>query len=244
MEGYIDIHNHILPGLDDGPATLQEAVEMARVARKNAITEIIASPHHNECNHPSRNEILAMLELLRSALKKTDMPIIKIYPGNELRISLDLPEKLKAGEVLPLAESSYVLLEFPFEGTPFYAEEIIFRLRVDGWIPILAHPERIYDIQRNPERLGRFIDMGCMAQVNSNSVTGELGRASLETAIKLLKRGWVDIMATDAHAPHNRAPDFTGALKVAAKIVGRQAAQRLVYDNPGNIFTIEKRSSI
>ena len=236
MTGYIDIHNHILPGLDDGPALLQDAVEMARVAYKTAITTIIATPHHNECNHPSKSEILASFELLHFALKKAEVPV-KIYPGNELRISPDLPEKLKAGTVLPLAESEYILLEFPFEGTPFYAEEIVFRLRIEGWIPILAHPERIYDIQRKPERLEKFINMGCMVQVNSNSITGALGRASLDTAVKLLKRGWVDIIATDAHEAHTRIPDFTDALTAAAKVVGREAAQTFVRDNPGKIFS-------
>jgi len=240
MEGYIDTHNHILPGLDDGPDTLQEAIDMAYVALKNGITKIVATPHHNEYHHPPVQEILAMIELVRSGLKKEAMPL-EVYPGSELRISLDLPEKLKSGEVLPLAVSKYVLLEFPFEGIPIYAEDVIFRLRIDGWRPILAHAERIYDIQRKPERLKKFIDIGCMVQVNSNSLTGELGRPSLDIGIKLLKKGWVDMLASDAHAASRRAPDFTHALKVAAKYVGEDRALAMIRDNPGRIFSNENK---
>lgn len=236
MSNYIDTHNHILPGLDDGPDTMRETVEMAQVALQNGITKIIATPHRNDYHHPSKQEILAMVELLVSALKKEAVPV-DVYPGNELRIALELPEQLKSGEVLSLANSRYILLEFPFEGIPLFAEDVVFRLRVDGWTPILAHAERIYDIQRKPEHLRKFIDTGCIVQINSNSLTGELGRASQDIAVKLLKAGWVDIMATDAHAPYRRAPDFTDALKVASKIIGREAAERLVRDNPAKIFT-------
>lgn len=235
MEDYVDTHNHILPGLDDGPDTLQEAIDMARVALKNGITKIVATPHRNEYHQPSVKEILSMVELVRSGLKKEAIPV-DIYPGNELRISSDMPEKLKTGEVLSLAGSKYILLEFPFEGIPVFADDAIFRLRVDGWKPILAHAERIYDIQRKPERLKKYIDMGCLVQVNSNSLTGELGRASLDIGIKLLKKGWVDILASDAHAAQRRVPDFTEALKVAAKYVGREVAERMVGETPGRIF--------
>jgi len=242
MEDYIDTHNHILPGLDDGPDTLQEALDMARVALKNGITKIVATPHHNEYHHPPAKEILAMVELVRSGLKKEALPV-EVYPGNELRISPDLPEQLKAGEVLSLAGSKYILLEFPFEGIPIFADDIIFRLRIDGWKPILAHAERIYDIQRKPERLKKYIDMGCMVQVNSNSLTGELGRASLDVGIKFLKKGWVDVLASDAHAASYRAPDFTDALKVAAKHVGKERALAMISDNPGRVFFENEQKS-
>ncbi|MDI6715485.1 MAG: hypothetical protein QME63_00885 [Actinomycetota bacterium] len=235
MDGYIDTHVHILPGLDDGPATLQEAVEMVRMAQRNGITKIIATPHHNEYYHPQVKEIMASLELLNAGLKKANIEF-EVYLGNELRIDPGLPEKLKSGEVFPMAGSRFILLEFFFEGIPLYSEDVIFRLRVDGWKPILAHAERIYDIQRNPERLKRFIDMGCMVQINSNSLTGELGRASLDTAIYLLELRYVDIMASDAHSASNRIPDFTGALKKAAKIIGKEEAQKLVINNPSKIF--------
>lgn len=238
--GYIDTHSHILPGLDDGPATLAGAVEMARVALKNGITKIIATPHHNNYHRPPISEILASLELLRAALRKDDVAV-EVYSGNELRISPDLPRELRDREVFPLAESSYILFEFPFEGIPLFAEEIIFRLRVDGWNPVLAHPERIYDIQRKPARLTRYVDLGCIVQVNSNSLTGELDRVSRDTAIELLKRGQVDILATDSHSPDRRIPDFTEALEIAAKYVGPERAQQFVRDNPAKIFEAEKR---
>lgn len=239
-DGYIDTHNHILPGLDDGPATLSGAVEMARVALKNGITKVIATPHRNNYHRPARSEILAAVKLLRAELRKDGIPV-EVYPGNELRISPDLPRELREGEVLSLAESSHILFEFPFEGIPPFAEDIVFRMRLDGWSPILAHPERIYDIQRKPDRLKRFIDMGCIIQVNANSLTGEMDEACFDTAVELLKRGQVDILATDSHAPDRRAPDFTGALEVAARYVGPERAQQFILDNPAKIFDHKKR---
>jgi len=236
MSGYIDTHNHILPGLDDGAETLKEAVSMAKIAENNGISKIIATPHRNEYHASSAKEILSLVELLRNALKK-DAVAVEVYPGNELRINPNLPGLLKEGNALPLAESNYILLEFPFDGIPFFAEEVIFRLRVDGWLPILAHAERIYDIQKKPDRLRKFIDMGCLVQMNSQSITGEHDRASKDTAVELLRRGWVDIMATDAHSADWRIPDFSKALKAAGHIIGKDAGHKLIRENPERIFT-------
>jgi len=235
MAGFIDIHNHILPGLDDGAETLVEAVEMARIALKNGITRIIATPHQNDYHHAPARETLAVTELLRAALRKEAVPV-EVYPGAELRITPDLAERLEAERALPLAGSRYVLMEFFFEGAPIFSEEVVFRLRTAGWTPIIAHPERVYDIQRKPERLKKYIDMGCLTHINANSLTGELGRACLDTAIALLKRGWVDIIASDAHGAAHRPPDFTGALAVASKVIGKTGARALVLDNPARIL--------
>lgn len=235
LDGYIDTHNHILPGLDDGPVGVDEAVDMARVAYAAGITKIVATPHHNDFHQPTKQEILESLELLRLGLAEANVPV-EVYPGNELRIDPRLPAELKDGSVLPLADSRFILLEFPFDGIPFFAENVIFQLRLDGWRPILAHCERIYDIQQKPQRLQKYIDMGCMVQVNSNSLTGELGRKSRDVAIRLLKLGFVDVLASDAHAAHRRVPDFAEALAEAEKVIGHEAAEKLVRDNPAKIF--------
>ncbi|MDP2210971.1 MAG: CpsB/CapC family capsule biosynthesis tyrosine phosphatase [Candidatus Aquicultor sp.] len=239
MAGFVDIHNHILPGLDDGAETLEEAVEMARLAHQNGITRIVATPHQNDWHHVTGQETLAGVELLQAVLRERGVPV-DIYAGSELRMSPDIPERLASQTALPLAGSSYVLIEFYFDTIPFFSEEVVFRLRTAGWKPIIAHPERVYDIQRKPERLERFIDMGCLTHINVSSLTGELGRSCLDTAVALLKRGWVDIIASDSHGAENRPPDFGAALSVAAKIVGEEAARALVLENPARIFEEEQ----
>ena len=239
MAGFVDIHNHILPGLDDGAETLEEAVEMARVAHLNGIDRIVATPHQNDWHHVSAQETLAGVELLRAVLDERDVPV-EVYAGSELRIAPDIPERLAERTALPLAGSSYVLIEFYFDSIPFFSEEVVFRLRTAGWKPIIAHPERVYDIQKKPERLAKFIEMGCSTHINVSSLTGELGRSCLDTAIVLLRRGWVDIIASDSHGADNRPPDFAAALAVAAKAVGEDAAQALVGKNPARIFAEER----
>lgn len=235
-QGYIDIHNHILPGLDDGPHNIEGSLEMARLAVKNGITKIIATPHYNnEYYQPPKELILNKLDQVRKEIINSGIPI-EIYSGNELRIAVDLIEKLNNQEVLPLADSRFILLEFPFSNIPIYAIELIADLFDSGWCPILAHCERIYDIQQNPNLLDRYISIGCMVQINANSLTGELGKTSYKTAVELLKRGRVDIMASDAHSARDRVPDFTKAIKVASKIIGNSKAEALVSGTPAKIF--------
>jgi protein-tyrosine phosphatase len=235
LEGFIDTHNHILPGLDDGPATVDGAVDVARVALEHGITHIVTTPHHNDFHHEPVSVVKAAFNAVVEALKAARVPVT-LYPGMELRIDPDLPAQLKDGRALPLANSKYILLEFPFDGIPFFAEDIIFQLRLDDWVPILAHCERIYDIQQKPRRIEKYIAIGCMVQVNSNSISGELGRQSRDVALELLNLGFVDIIASDAHSATRRIPDFTAALAIVTKIIGFEAARRLVKETPAEIL--------
>jgi protein-tyrosine phosphatase len=232
---YIDIHNHILPGLDDGPEYLSESIEMAKIALKNGINKIVASPHHNEYHQPSKNEILEETDKLNTELKKQSIPV-NIYPGNEVRIAPDIIEKLLDKDILTLADSEYVLLEFPFHNIPIFAANIVYEIINNGWTPILAHCERIYDIQQNPRLVDKYISMGCLLQVNSNSITGELGKTSYKTAIEFLKRGQIDIIASDAHSSYDRVPEFQKALAQISKVTGIDKAEAMVSETPAKIF--------
>jgi protein-tyrosine phosphatase len=232
---FIDIHSHILPGLDDGPETLDESIEMARVAFKSGITKIIATPHHNDYHQPSKEEIFNVLDTVNCELKKKNIEVA-IYSGNELRIAPELPEKLSNQDALPLANSRYVLVEFPFNNIPLYAADVLGTLLGDGWKPILAHCERIYDVQQKPGLLSNYVNMGCLIQINSNSLTGALGRTSQKTALELLRLGYADIMASDAHSAYNRVPDFSEALKIVSKTVGKEKAEAMVSETPAIIF--------
>jgi protein-tyrosine phosphatase len=209
---------------------------MARLAVKNGFKRIIATPHYNnDYYQPSRESVLNRFEQVKNEIVRNGIPI-EIYPGNELRISVDLIEKLNNQEVLSLAGSRFILLEFPFSGIPIYALDVIVDLFDSGWQPILAHCERIYDFQQNTNLLERYINIGCMVQINSDSLTGELGKTSHKTALELLKRGYADIMASDAHSAHDRVPDFSKALKIASKIIGISRAEAMVMETPARIF--------
>jgi len=234
--GYVDIHSHILPNLDDGPATLEGSLDLAKEAVANGISDIIATPHLNRDLFPfSTNASRQACKQLQEALAAADIPL-KLHLGAEVKIHPKIVEELNAGKVPMLAESRYLLLELPFDMIPPYAHEIVFQMRLAGVTPILAHPERNASIQRDPRKLGALIDLGCLTQINSTSLTGRLGEASQSTAVSMLTQGWAHMIGSDSHFAGDRGPNFKEAITVAAKYVGFDEAQKLVRENPKRLL--------
>ena len=240
MSGLVDIHCHILAGIDDGPRTIDESLDLAREALDNGVTDIIATPHFNPLLFAfSRDECERAVVSLQEALDSAKIPIT-IHLGAEIFADRErLPQALLVGEVPTLAGGKYILLEFPFELLPQYAYNLVFEIICAGFKPVLAHPERNADIQRHPEKLEPFRQAGCLTQINSTSLTGRLGRGSLKTAIALLKRNWVDIIGSDAHLAGDRGPNFRAAVTVATKYVGSEAATKMVEETPRRILTAQ-----
>jgi protein-tyrosine phosphatase len=236
MTDFIDTHIHILADLDDGPLTLEESIELAKEVQANNISAVIATPHLNEglfnFSAEKRDEEIARL---KKALLEEGIGI-KVYPGAEVRITINIFDWLREERLPTLANSRYLLLELPFDSLPIYTNELIFKLKTAGIVPVLAHPERNAQIQINPSRLEKLINGGCLVQVNTSSLTGRLGSLCYETAIEFLKRGWIDILASDAHEAGVRGPDFKKALEIAAKYIGVERATELVTKNPAQIL--------
>jgi len=226
----IDIHSHILPDLDDGARDLEESLEMVRIAAEDGIEQMVATPHmFNGLSHnPEPAEIVERVE----ALQKEIGGSLQILPGNEVHIAHDIVEKAAAKKVTKLNQQNYMLIEFPSMNVPVGAEELFYKLQINGIIPILVHPERNSQIQNRPAIVADFVERGVRIQVTAMSVTGEFGTAAQRCVGTLLKHNCVHFIATDTHRSNRRPPVLSEGRDAAARIIGEDAARRLVEDNP------------
>src|SRR5438270_2609212 len=230
----IDIHHHCLPGVDDGPRTMAESVDLCRMAADEGIETIVATPHvmRGRWQNTARVELAKILDDLRAAVG--DHP--RIVLGSEYFFGHDMDEMLRTESILPLAGGRYVLVEFSSHTVPPLAGDPLYRVQLNGWTPIIAHPERNVVFQSKPEFLASLIRIGVKTQVTTGSVMGEFGREAQTAAIDWLQRGWVHVMATDAHNATKRPPRFRAARERVAELAGEEIAQSLFVDNPKSIL--------
>jgi protein-tyrosine phosphatase len=236
----IDIHHHCLPGVDDGPRTLAESVDLCHMAADEGIETIVATPHvlRGRWQNTSRAQLAAILDELRGAVG--DRP--RILAGSEYFFGHDMDEMLRTESILPLAGGRYVLVEFSSHTVPPLVRDPLYRVQLDGWTPVIAHPERNIVFQSKPDFLASLIRIGVKTQVTTGSVTGEFGPEAQTAAIDWLQRGWVHVMATDAHNVTKRQPRFRAARERVASLVGEEIAQALFVDNPKSI--VESRGLV
>jgi protein-tyrosine phosphatase len=236
----IDIHHHCLPGVDDGPRTLAESVDLCRMAADEGIETIVATPHvlRGRWQNTSRAELAKILNELRAAVG--DQP--RIILGSEYFFGHDMDEMLRTESILPLAGGRYVLVEFASHTVPPLVRDPLYRVQLNGWMPIIAHPERNIVFQSKPEFLASLIRIGVKTQVTTGSVMGEFGPEAQATAIDWLQRGWVHVMATDAHNVTKRQPRFRAARERVAELVGEDIARCLFVDNPKSV--VESRGLV
>jgi protein-tyrosine phosphatase len=235
----IDIHHHCLPGVDDGPRELSEAVELCAAAAEEGIETIVATPHVLRGRWPtfSRRELESRLEELQAGVGKTP----RLLLGSEYFFSHDMAEVLREGTaVFPLAAGRYVLLELPANSVPPMFNQPLYRAQLEGWLPILAHPERNTVFQASPEMLAALIEHGLRVQITATSLTGAFGAQARHAAETFLRSGLVHFVATDAHNKDKRPPRIREALAALKTIVGEAAAQALTVENPRAV--IENRS--
>jgi len=230
----IDIHHHCLPGIDDGPRTLSESVDLCRMAADEGIETIVATPHvlRGRWQNTSRPQLDASLEALRNELGGKPRLIL----GSEYFFGHDMDEMLRNETIVPLAGSRYVLVEFASHAVPPLIRDPLYRVQLDGWTPIIAHPERNLVFQSKPELLAALIRIGVKTQVTTGSVTGEFGPQAEAAALDWLKRGWVHVMATDAHNVTRRPPRFQAARARVAELVGENIAEALFVGNPKSVL--------
>ncbi len=224
----IDIHLHILPGIDDGPQTLQGSLALARVLVQEGVKAAIATPHFNdEFARRSASEICWRVKELQRELNYHNIPL-RLFAGHEASIRPGLINDIQTGSLATLNGSRYLLLEF--WNTPWLleTEQLIFELRAQGIIPILAHPERHRIIQKNPDRLAALQRQGVLTQLTLNSLVGMHGTTARHCAELLLKKGFVHFMASDAHGLHRSLPAITYGMKRAIELVGQERVHQLV----------------
>jgi len=215
----IDLHNHLLPGLDDGPADLAGSLEMARAAVAVGITTMACTPHVAG-KYPNRaREIRPAVDALRAELAHAEIPL-DIVSGAE--ISTDVIDDLDDVELrlLSLNDSGWLLVEAPFAGWPQRVPNLIGELEIRGFRVLFAHPERAEAIQHNPDRLRDLVGRGALVQSNASSILGDHGRPVTQTVQSLLRNGLIHILASDAHSATWRPPGVAEALTLAARTLG------------------------
>ncbi|GIV98059.1 MAG: tyrosine-protein phosphatase YwqE [Herpetosiphonaceae bacterium] len=234
-----DLHCHLLPGVDDGPQTWEEALALARALIADGVRTAAATPHgfgSPKCRRHSAEELRQRTDELQQRLRAADLPL-SVVTGQELYPLPDLASRLRAGSALPYASSHTVLLESPFDTLSEALEHLIFDLQIAGFRVLLAHPERIDEVQRDPNRLIRLVEKGVYTQVTAASLAGMHGSRLRSTAEALLLSGMCHVLASDAHAAEGRrAPCLSQALAAATTLVGEEAARSLVDQIPAALL--------
>lgn len=234
----MDLHNHLLPGLDDGAPDMESAIAMARMARDDGITHMVCTPHiHPGRYDNSAREIQQSCEGFTRALAAHGIDL-QVAAAAEVRIGPELLEGLAQGSVPLLGRwegKAVLLLELPHSGIPLGSARLTEWLIVHGVIPLLAHPERNAAVMAAPGKLRPFLEQGCLLQITAGSLTGHFGRRAQAVALALLGEGKVTLLASDAHTPHHRPPLLSAGVARAAEVVGEAAARRLVEANPAAI---------
>jgi protein-tyrosine phosphatase len=227
----IDLHCHILPEVDDGAKSMEEAVEMARIACEEGIHVIINTSHFiGDVPTLTREELQFKKEQLNRRLKREKIPL-KIVLGNEVYISPELPQMVKNHRVCTLGDSRYLLVELPFYDIPLYTGEVLYQLRLQGIIPIIAHPERYQKVVEEPAHVYDWIAQGALIQINAGSLMGRFGPEAKETCQRLLQHRQVHFIGSDGHSPRSRKPRLREAVAIASQIIGNQEADKLVKDH-------------
>ena len=228
----IDLHTHILPGVDDGPQELAESVAMCRAAAKDGCDVLVATPHQR---HPSWwNEDVPGLDRLRRRLQAELGTHPRILLGAEVHADAQLLDAVLdcSGAATRLAKTRYLLLELSRDGIGPDPEMLVHELVIGGIVPVLAHPEHILWLRREPHLLERLVDLGAFVQVTASSVLGRHGRAIRDSAYDLIDSGLVHVLASDCHGLDSRPPGLAIARDVVTEHWGSSAAESLTLHNP------------
>jgi protein-tyrosine phosphatase len=234
----IDIHSHIMPEIDDGARTFEEAIEMARIATQDGIEYMVSTPHmfNGLSGNPEPTEIFHRVSALNEAISGIG---VRVLPGSEVHITQEIAEQARTDRLMKINQNSYMLVEFPRLTVPQEAHDLFGKLLRQGVFPILVHPERNALIQRNPAIIAKFVERGILIQVTAMSVTGEFGPAAKKCVDILLRHDCVHFLATDAHRTKKRPPILSRGRDAAAAIIGAERASALVNANPRAVINGE-----
>jgi protein-tyrosine phosphatase len=234
----IDLHCHMLPGIDDGAEHMQMSLDMARLAVADGITHTVVTPHLHEGRWDNRkSEVEGYCSDLRSELEHAGIPLTVGYSA-EVRIGAEMLGWVASEEIPFLGEwegDKVLLLELPHGQIPPGADKLTAWLLKQNIRPMIAHPERNKFVLRDLEAIQPFVEQGCLLQVTAGSVAGQFGEPARERAVELLARGWVTILATDAHSVDWRPPNLSEGRYAASAVVGEDESWQLVRDRPWKI---------
>ncbi|MEA3345713.1 MAG: CpsB/CapC family capsule biosynthesis tyrosine phosphatase [Chloroflexota bacterium] len=234
----IDLHAHILPGLDDGAQSLEEALEMARVASADGVSCLVATPHEVGFSSYDSERVRALTAQLQEEVKAEGLPL-RLVVGTEAYARPDLVARLRSGESLTLGGSRYPLIEFPLTDLPLCTDQPLFELLVAGFRPIIAHPARNKVLRGDPNRLCQLIENRALAQLTTGSLTGQFGTSVQKAAQVFLEHNLVHFLASDAHDPEHRPPRLSEGVAAAAEIIGFEKAKAMVTTRPEAVLADE-----
>ncbi|MED1204707.1 tyrosine-protein phosphatase [Heyndrickxia acidicola] len=217
----IDLHCHILPGVDDGAQNLADSLEMAKQAVSQGIHTIVATPHHMNGQFENRKtSIQEKVTALNSYLRANNIHLT-VLPGQENRIFGEILEDYENDEILTVADhSSYILIEFPSGHVPRYAKPLLYDIQRKGLTPVIVHPERNAEFIENPNQLYEFVKNGAATQITAASVTGSFGKKIKRFTEQLIEANLTHFIASDAHNVHTRSFKMDDALDVVESKFG------------------------
>lgn len=231
----IDLHCHILPGIDDGAPDISVSLEMARASVADGVKMLACTPHILPgLYHNTGPQIRVAVAQLQSALDADGIDL-KLITGADAHIVPDFAGHLKSGHLLSLADTRYVLVELPHHVAPARLEDCFFQIALAGYVPILTHPERCTWIKQHYETLRKLVQTGVWMQITAGSLTGAFGGQARYWGERMLDEGLVHILATDAHDTRRRPPNLSRGRDLAAKRLGDAEAQHLVVTRPKGV---------
>jgi protein-tyrosine phosphatase len=234
----IDIHSHILPAIDDGAKTIEEALDMLRIAIDQGVTTQVLTPHiHAGRFDNTKQHIEEEFIKFRDLVNSANLPI-KLILGAELRIGTEIMQLINNNAVPCLGEyqgNKTCLLEFPRKDIPFGSDNLVKWLISKNYLPIIVHPERNSTFLHYRDKLQTFIDLGCPIQITASSITGKFGAEVQQMSEELLIADQVTAIASDCHNLKGRAPDLLAGLEQAKTIISAEKANLLVTDNPAEL---------
>lgn len=237
MKGFVDLHCHLLPNVDDGPDSYEETVDMLRIAKAEGFTDIVATTHFAPAIPGFFTQVdSATFTRVSKAARGLG---ITLHPGSEIMLDEQAVTHLKAGLCHPLGIGRHVLLELPNGARLRVARDWMEAFLYDGWVPILAHVERLEEVQAHPEALSDWSSAGCLLQINTGSVTGNWRDIRHRTAKRLIRKKLCDIVSTDAHSSGKRSPLAQEAYRKVSRWVGEAEADRLFSLTPRIVLGLD-----
>lgn len=232
----IDFHSHILPNVDDGSTSMEETMQLLKEAQDAGFTKIISTSHYvedyYESNEQEREELLKMA--------KNHYQDIELCLGNEIYITSQIIELIKDKRASTINNSKYVLFELPMNNKAMGAKETVYKLIENGYVPIIAHPERYSYVQDNPEYVEELADMGALFQSNYGSVIGMYGKKAQKTVKKLLEQDLIQFLGSDVHRPGQIYPKMPKIMKKLNKIIDEDKIDELTRINPQKVLNDEE----
>ncbi len=228
---FADMHCHVLPGVDDGAANTEEALNMLRMAYKDGIRQIIVTPHYHVRRMKTKADEIRLCSDELNQATKVLFPGMQIYLGQEIYYYSDALKDLKAGRALTMAASRYVLLEYSTTVSFNEIKDSIYEMVTEGYIPIIAHVERYGNLYDSADSVEKLVEDGAYIQVNAGSITGKSGGNVKKFTKNLLKNRLVHLVATDAHDTVKRVPVMSDAAKYVARKIDMEYAERIFYKN-------------